>query len=83
MAGTALPLWLPITFLWRTPSVPASEDRNVSLLPLELGAVDVVPDSLLVFGDIALLELELPAELLLELKSLWRLFFGVNTKCTV
>lgn len=83
MAGTALPLWLPVTFLWRKPSVPGSEDRKVSLLPLELGAVDVVPDSLLVFGDIALLELELPPELLLELKSRCRLFFGVNTKCTV
>lgn len=70
MVGTALLLWPPVVFLWRKPSAPGSGDRTGSLLPLELAAVDVAPDPLLVFGDMVLLELELPPELLLELKSL-------------
>lgn len=71
MVGTAVLLWPPVTFLWRKPSVPGSGDRTGSLLPLELAAAaDVAPDSPLAFGDMVLLELELPPALPWELKSL-------------
>lgn len=65
MIGAVLLLWPPVvTFLCRKPSAPGSGDRAGSLLPLELAAVDVAPDSVLAFGDMVLLELDLPAELL-------------------
>lgn len=81
--AVALALDPPGTFLCLKPSATGSGDRADSPAGLELVAVDEDPDSLFAFGDMVLLEAELPPALLAELKSLWRLFFGVNTKCTV
>lgn len=94
VVGTVLPLWLPVTCRCRKPSggpnellIPASGDRVDSTLEelvlLVSSVVDVAPGSLLDLGgmveSVLLLALAVPP----ELKSLWRLFFGVNTRCTV
>lgn len=76
---------LSATLRWRKPSAPTiSEPAGLELLLLLLPAGTVVSFT---FGDILLELLLLLLDELLplaKLASFWnRLFFGVNTKCTV
>lgn len=91
VGGTVLPFWPPPVTRCRKPSgcPNASGDRVDSTLEPVLdwsSVVDVAPDSVLDFGGMVVepvLLLLVLAAVPPELKSLWRLFFGVNTKCTV